>query len=159
MTALANLQPSHSAASAETRSSDGETMPMSVSTEKTPQSGIVDRVCGLFQSNLKQNVRSVLDAAKAAESELRAQKRVPCFRPIVMEIAETHGLQRYSAFTRDISATGLGFVHWMPVEPQEVAIYVCLGHDEVVKCPVDITWSLPCGYGWYISGGRFKITE
>ncbi len=133
-----------------------QNMPIPANQETKQHSTVVDRLCGLFQSTLKQNVRLMLDAAREAEADLRSHERVPCFRPIVMEIAERHGLQRYSAFARNISATGMGFVHWMPLDPQEIVIYVCVGNDDVVTCSVDITWSLPCGYGWYISGGGFK---
>jgi hypothetical protein len=55
----------------------------------------------------------------------------------------------YSAFTREISATGFGLLHNMQLPLKEVGLLVA-GQRQTLRAEVERCE--PCGEGWYISG-------
>jgi len=95
----------------------------------------------------------LLNEAKISE-ERRAELRVPFFRPVAMSVGAPEG-QRISAFTRDLSLFGIGLVHNVLIEPQDVLVRVPLGNGGAIHLRVRIKWCDACGEGWYLSGGRF----
>jgi hypothetical protein len=106
---------------------------------------------------LRQAVSLLMAEARRADDEQRRHGRVPCFRPLMIQLKDSPEL--YSAFARDISMEGIGLLHWMPVRPEPVSV-ICKLEDGTRLClSVKIDWCQPCGVGWYTSGGRFLEAE
>lgn len=78
--------------------------------------------------------------------------RYPFFRAVSIE---TDCGIRHAAFSRDISASGIGLLHSMELPVGEVEITVTGGRGYSVKVRTHISWCHSCGEGWYISGGQF----
>ena len=112
---------------------------------------LLDKVFG--QPALRETVRIMLKDAKFVDEERRKQGRLPYFHPVMIKLDE--GEELYSALTRDVSATGMGLLHWMPIESQVITVICHLHNEAVVRLRVDIDWCMSCGEGWYISGGEF----
>ena len=109
----------------------------------------------LAQRQVEQAVLRLLSAARSEEAlERRGEPRSPFFRPISILI---DGPQRrqFSAFSREISKSGIGLLHNMPLEPAEVTLAILGPVGEVCRFRTQIVWCRPCGEGWYLSGGRF----
>ena len=123
--------------------------------EHLPEENATSLVKSLTGTEIKQAVRTLISDAKESNSQRRCHGRTPLFQPVILRMGEDFQ-DRYSAFTRDVSFVGLGLLHSMPIEPQEVMLVTRLNTDETVRLIVDITWCMSCGEGWYISGGAFK---
>ncbi|HEY4307857.1 MAG TPA: PilZ domain-containing protein [Pirellulales bacterium] len=78
--------------------------------------------------------------------------RYPFFRAV--SIVGTHG-EQYGAFSRDISASGIGLLHTTEIPTGVVDIRISSARGCVMNVPTRIFWCQSCGEGWYISGGRF----
>lgn len=85
------------------------------------------------------------------EHERRSEVRYPFFRPLSLE---WNG-QRYSAFGREISASGIGMLHNFELPTQEVEIEIPKTAEETVRMRTQINWCRSCGEGWFISAGEF----
>ncbi|MEZ6102525.1 MAG: hypothetical protein R3E01_26590 [Pirellulaceae bacterium] len=101
-------------------------------------------------------VKQILQAAEGFANEHRSTGRQPFFHPTSMYLP-SQPLRRYSAFTRDVSEQGIGLLHAMPLEPGRITLETYLGEGKCIKNRVEITWCLPCGDGWFISGGAFVV--
>ena len=88
------------------------------------------------------------------ETERRATDRQPFFRPVTINTHAGVG-KKYSAFSRDISASGIGLLHNMPLELEEVNLTIGSESETEVRIRASIEWCESCGEGWYISGGQF----
>lgn len=106
---------------------------------------------------LRRIIGKMIEEAKVADAERRENGRWPYFQPVMVQLQNSP--EFYSAFTRDISDTGIGLLHWMPMEPQVISILNHLSTGETVRLSVKIAWCVSCGEGWYISGGRFLSVE
>lgn len=102
---------------------------------------------------LNQTVAKMIEEAQSADEGRRTHGRVPYFHPVMIQLDESPEL--YSAFTRDVSTTGIGLLHWMPIQPQTISVLTKLDDGEEARMLVRVVWCVPCGEGWYISGGRF----
>ena len=104
---------------------------------------------------LRPRIEGLIDRAmdQAAEDD-RAEPRFPLFQPVTLR----RGSQLLSAFSRDISDTGIGLLHDMPIGGE----YTISVHD-ISGCEYELTghvlWCRPCGQGWYISGVQFCRIE
>lgn len=78
--------------------------------------------------------------------------RYPFFRAV--SIVGPHG-EQYDAFSRDISASGIGLLHNMEIPPGIVDIRITSVRSYALHVQTRIFWCQACGEGWYISGGRF----
>jgi len=116
---------------------------------------ILDTV--LSESTLRQTVRRMIYDAKQADDERRRNGRYPYFQPVMIQLKDSPEL--YSAFTRDVSPSGIGLLHWMPIHPQPMTVITSLGDGTDLRLSVKVAWCVPCGEGWYISGGRFMDVE
>jgi hypothetical protein len=87
-----------------------------------------------------------------ADSQRGDQGRCPYFRPVSIATDDGH---RYSAFSRDISARGIGLLHNMELAAGEFDIAIRAGHGYSVKIRTRITGCRLCGEGWYTSDGQF----
>jgi len=110
---------------------------------------------GRFQGLSVSQVTSLLSMLLRAELDRRPKQRYPFFRPVVLKHCGDQ-TKRISAFSRDISTTGVGLIHNMPVETQQLTITVPRSNDNSFDINTQITWCKPCGEGWYLSGGWFR---
>lgn len=100
-------------------------------------------------------IRRLLDEAKQeAVEERRAHARHPFFR-LVSISPNGDPSQRFSAFTRELSFSGVGLLHCMPVESGEVLVTIPSKQGNSVQLRTRILWCRSCGEGWYLSGGQF----
>jgi hypothetical protein len=99
-------------------------------------------------------VTQLLEEARSAEmSDRRATPRHPYFQPVA--ILSPDRKQKLSAFSREISASGIGMMHYMPVNPGEVMLTISSPTGAALRVRTEILWCRPCGEGWHLSGGRF----
>lgn len=91
------------------------------------------------------------DARDAFETETRLEMRYSFLRVVTLRVGD----QVHSAFSREISRTGIGLLHncELPLNEVEVAIPTDRGADAHIH--VQLHWQKPVGQGWYISGGEF----
>lgn len=115
---------------------------------------LADIIRSFGESKLDSTVRQLVADARFEDAERREHGRTPFFHPVIIEIIG-EGRARYSAFTRDVSETGLGLLHWMPIEPQPIVVTTRLLNDQLVSLNLEVSWCIACGEGWYISGGEF----
>jgi hypothetical protein len=94
----------------------------------------------------------IVEAKAALKLDRRAEVRYAFFRPVSLELDDGH---RYSAFTREISETGIGLIHNMDVPEGEIEISIRSDCGYSIRVRTRIVWCQACGEGWYISGGRF----
>ena len=98
--------------------------------------------------------RCVQEAAHAAASDRRLQRRYPFFRPITIS-TDVDERTKLSAFSRDISPAGVGLLHGVPLSPGRVGLKIPLTTRHQLDVSAEIGWCAPAGEGWYLSGGRF----
>ena len=79
------------------------------------------------------------------------ERRCPFFRPASI-IRESESDHRYSAFTRDISMSGIGLLHDFQLGLEVIDVLLA---DETRPLRLDVQWCRSCGAGWFVSGGRF----
>lgn len=93
----------------------------------------------------------ILEAHQDNLRERRSAMRHPFFRPVSVKGLDSDCV----TFSREISTVGIGLLHNYEMKPgdQELAINNKRGH--VIRVRTRILWCLPCGEGWYISGGQF----
>lgn len=94
----------------------------------------------------------VSEAREADEVDRRQVVRYPMFRPATIR---TDLFRKHAAFTREISADGIGLLHQVALRPLKVDVHVATANGATSRLRVHILWCRPCGQGWYISGGRF----
>ena len=104
-----------------------------------------------------QTLRTVLrpilsEAREEDERENPTHARHPFFHPVTIALDE--GLQ-LSAFSRDLSAQGIGLLHYTPIPLEEVEIRIATGRGYLVTVRTRLTWCRPCGDGFFVSGGNF----
>jgi hypothetical protein len=99
-------------------------------------------------------VTKLLDEARQAEnSDRRVAPRQPYFQPVTIVTQDRK--QKLSAFSREISSSGIGLLHYMPIMPGEVTLTISSPVGTAFRVRTEIVWCRPCGEGWYLSGGRF----
>ena len=74
------------------------------------------------------------------------------FRPVSIEVDDGH---QYSAFSREISSSGIGLIHNVELPDGDVEITISSEQGYSIRVRTNIMWCQPCGEGWYISGGKF----
>jgi hypothetical protein len=93
----------------------------------------------------------VVEAQNAENKDRRRDVRYALFRPVSVEVDDGH---RFSAFSREISASGIGLIHNVELPLSEVEITVSSEQGYTIRVRTQIVWCAPCGEGWYISGGQ-----
>jgi hypothetical protein len=112
-----------------------------------------------MQNETSAKIELLVEAARAADfGDRRADERYPFYRPVTI-LGENSDVRRFSAFSRDISAGGMGLVHNVPVVEGRVTLIIHTQSGEQVRLPGLIGWCRPCGEGWYMSGARFISNE
>jgi hypothetical protein len=103
---------------------------------------------------LRKIVRLLLHEAREGAYERRAEKREPFFHPVTLVLGQDPQ-RKFTCFSRDIAASGIGLLHYMAVEPGEVVLTISSKSCGNVRIRSEIVWCRPCGEGWYLSGARF----
>ncbi len=112
------------------------------------------RSIGTNPELLKKTVRHLLHEAREGANERRAEKRESFFSPVRFSVTGD-SRREFSCFSRDISATGIGLLHCMAIEPREIVLTIPSKSFGDVRIRSEIVWCRPCGEGWYLSGARF----
>ena len=97
----------------------------------------------------------VVEAHQDVRKDRRAETRYPLFRQISLQVP---GGPVCVAFSREISAVGIGLLHNVPLAPGEVELSIPSRKGYSIRVRTKILWCQPCGEGWYISGGQFVGT-
>ena len=98
-------------------------------------------------------LQEFLDLLIAPEEERRSEERTPCYRQLT--IYPDDGSGPIPAAMRDVSETGIGLVHDVPLEPGEFAIRIPIEDGPTVCARVNIVWCRSPMKHCYISGGPF----
>ena len=99
-------------------------------------------------------VHHLLTEANQSGIERRTAAREPFFRPVTVTLMQTEA-QQFSCFSKDISATGIGLLHCMPLPLGEVTLAIRSEAGEPVHIKSELVWCRFCGAGWYLSGALF----
>jgi hypothetical protein len=94
----------------------------------------------------------IVEAHVENKRDRRREPRHPFFRPIMIRTADG---RRYSAFSREISASGIGLIHNMELVPGEFELSIPSERGCSILVRTRILWCHPCGEGWFLSGGQF----
>ena len=94
----------------------------------------------------------VADAEECDKRERRTDKRVPFFRQASIRLDDG---QSFSAYTRNISQTGIGLMHTVDLPLCDVELTIVAGKDQFPKLRARVERCEPCSGGLYISGLRF----
>ncbi len=94
----------------------------------------------------------IVEAHHEYVKDRRSEARYPFFRPVSLEIEPG---SRYSAFTREISAQGIGLLHNFEIAPSEVELYIPHRKGSVIRVRTRLIWCQQRGDGWFTSGGVF----
>lgn len=135
-------------------SSPIRTAPMNTSlTHDQDQTPIV------HDARLLDVITQLVSDAHFDQAERRSVGRVPFFSRVVLTLdggqPNKPDAVQLSAFTRDVSAVGIGLVHAIRLNPQVLSLTTRLRSGAVANITVDLEWCDACGDGWYISGGSF----
>lgn len=99
-----------------------------------------------------EDLKRVLDNIQpSTESHNRAVERIELSVPA--EIVTSRG-NLVAAMTREISRTGIGFMHRGAVSPGEVRVKLA-SETRDFEYRVQLEWCTPCEGGMFFSGGRF----
>jgi hypothetical protein len=88
------------------------------------------------------------------DAELREAERSSFFAPVSL-LFDGDAFPRYSAFAHDISPSGIGLLHVMPLQLGEVIVAICHPRTGPMSFRTQITYCKAYGEVWYRSGGRF----
>ena len=101
-------------------------------------------------------IRALVDKARAVDKEDRRQdQRFPFFQPVTIT-AEHSRPVALSAFSRDISESGIGLLLYWPLKPGSANLVIHFDQDEPISVFGYVTWCRPCGQGWYVAGISFN---
>ena len=108
------------------------------------------------QPKQQDGARILVEKARTGcHDELRQSRRFPFFQPVTIDTREA-GATCLSAFSRDISAWGIGLLLNSPLKLQMVNLKIHFGEDEDVSVAGFVRWCQPCGQGWYLAGISFN---
>ena len=94
----------------------------------------------------------IVEAQSKENKDRRRDVRHAFFRPVSIDVDDGH---RYSAFSREISSSGIGLIHNFNLSAGEVEIRIIHEQGYTIRVRTKIVWCSSCGEGWFISGGRF----
>ncbi len=110
---------------------------------------------GQFVCLSPSKIAKLAIATAADKLNQRLAQRYPFFRPISLKLCSNQKMIS-SVFCRDISSTGIGLFHDVPLDKQQVLLRIA--DDDVFAQAVlaRICWCTPCANGWYVSGAKFE---
>ena len=86
--------------------------------------------------------------------ENRTAHREHLVRPVKIEFRDSN--ETISAFSRNVSATGMGLVTDKAIDPKSIAVLQFTRlHDSDVSILAECRWCKPYGENWTISGWQF----
>jgi hypothetical protein len=86
--------------------------------------------------------------------ENRSAHRDNLVRPVNIEFRDSNAT--ISAFSRNVSATGIGVITNQPIDDKSAAVLqITRLHDSEVSILAECRWCKPYGKNWYISGWQF----
>jgi hypothetical protein len=94
----------------------------------------------------------LVEARANDQREDRWGIRYPFFRAVTVTTEEGEEIR---AFSRDISASGIGLLHNTEIPTGVVDIRIKSARGFTVDVQTRIFWCQSCGEGWHISGGQF----
>ena len=94
----------------------------------------------------------IVEAQHAATGDRRIEVRFAFFRPVAINFDDGRSI---SAFSREISAAGIGLIHNVDIPLGELELCVSSERGCLVRVRTEIVWCQLCSPGWYISGGQF----
>jgi hypothetical protein len=104
---------------------------------------------------LRDKIEHLMAQARADDQmDRRGAARYPFFRPATLHSDQVE-LGPHQAFTRELSTSGIGLLHNVPLEPGAHSVAIHFEQGESYSFPTEILWSRPCGGGWFLSGGKF----
>lgn len=107
----------------------------------------------------EQAVRTLVERARAGLlDERREGRRFPFFQPVIVS-SNQDGTVSLSAFSRDVSAWGIGLLCYWPLRLRPVNLRIYFGEDEEISVAGYVRWCHPCGQGWYVAGVSFNDGE
>jgi hypothetical protein len=107
---------------------------------------------------LREQIQELMAQARADDQmDRRGAARYPFFRPASLA-NDREDLGAHQAFTRELSMTGVGLLHNIPVSIGPIKVAIRYGDGQVAALPAEILWCRPCGDGWYVSGGKFILS-
>ena len=103
----------------------------------------------------QEKISLLLDYAQAVDKfDRRSEQRHPFFRPVTLSTIGVGG-HSFSAFARDISASGMGLLSHASLLPTKVSLAISIEPGGKIDLTGEIMWCESCGEGWYLSGVRF----
>jgi hypothetical protein len=106
-----------------------------------------------------ESVRTLVERARAGLlDERREGRRFPFFQPVVVSGDQAESVS-FSAFSRDVSAWGIGLLCFWPLRLRPVQMKVFFQDEEAVELKGYVQWCHPCGQGWYAAGVSFQEGE
>jgi hypothetical protein len=102
----------------------------------------------------QRSVKALVEKARAVHDDRRQDQRYPFFQPVTIT-AEHSRPVALSAFSRDISESGIGLLLYWPLKPGSANLVIHFDRDEPVSVTGYVTWCRPCGQGWYTAGISF----
>lgn len=110
--------------------------------------------CTLSRPEILQTLNDLLRTAQTNDLDnRRSANRFPFYQPVSVSPG-LDGKLLFSAFSRDISETGIGLLHHMPLEGGNVRLKIERPNGNCIV-PAKIVWCRPAGAGWYMSGAVF----
>ena len=103
---------------------------------------------------LKALVESLLDkSSDTITQEKRGEERTPFFCVSELTLDGEFPITM-PVYMRDISASGIGFVHSMPLESQEATVAFLADDGQTHRVRINIQWCRECDDQSYLSGAR-----
>ncbi len=102
--------------------------------------------------------RIITEASTVKHVEQRKEERYSFSQPVTLE-GENAPMRQVSAFSREVSRSGIGLLHFEQIMPGRYVATIQCPDGEPARIPTEILWCRPCGQGWFLSGGRFLNAE
>ena len=100
--------------------------------------------------------RILIEKARCGfQEEQRENRRFPFFQPVTID-PEQDRMGSISAFSRDISAWGIGLFLNTPLKLKPVKLRIHFGETEDTYISGIVRWCQSCGQGWYLAGISFN---
>lgn len=102
-------------------------------------------------------IEQLVNEARVADvgAERRVEQRYTYFRPLSVVFEDDRRVKSVSAFSRDVSLSGIGLLLATPIERTHCTLRVSDHGGTNVEVPAEVMWCRPCGEGWYLAGARF----
>jgi hypothetical protein len=97
-----------------------------------------------------ETIKSFFDREEAANR--RSHARQPFIRPVVIELS---GGTTLAGCTRDISRSGVGLLHPVPLDAGPISLTIEFVTGDWIRVPAEVVWCHPVRPNQFSSGGKF----